>query len=121
MDEKCKKAKTILKNGSNNLDTEIFFDLVDIDKLINTKATTLNKMLENECFSVEERNFIRRERRKFINRISAKESRIRMKTEMNALEYELDDLMKIRQKLRAEKHVLHKEINDIATKLINPE
>ena len=74
MDGKCKRAKEILKTEPRNMDTQIFFDLVDIEKLINTKGTTLNKMIENEYFSIEERNYIRKERRKFINRISAKQS-----------------------------------------------
>ena len=121
MDEKCKKAKAILKRDTSCQDSLVFFDLVDIEKLIKTKATTLNKMIENDCFPVEERNYIRQERRRYINRISAKESRIRMKTEMNELGDDLGDLMKIRQSLRAEKHLLQKEIHDIAAKLINHE
>ena len=121
MDGKCMRAKGILKTGLENMDTQIFFNLVDIDKLINTKATVLNKMIENEYFTIEERNYIRKERRKFINRISAKESRTRMKSDMNGLEDDIEDLQKIRQSLKAEKHMLQKEIHDIATKLITPE
>ena len=121
MDGKCERVKEILKTGSKNMDTKIFFDLVDIDKLVNTKATVLNKMIDNEYFSIEERNYIGKERRKFINRLSAKESRIRMKLDMNGLEDDIEDLLKIRQSLRAEKHVLQKEIHDIAAKLITPE
>ena len=121
MEEKCQKAREILKKDSSCQDPQVFFDLVDIEKLINIKATTLNKMIENDCFPVEERMYIRQERRRYINRISAKESRVRMKTEMNELEDGLDGLMKVRQSLRAEKHLLQKEIHDIAAKLINHE
>ena len=121
MEGKCNKARAILKTDSSCQNSQVFFDLVDIEKLTNTKATTLNKMIENDCFPVEERNYIRQERRRYINRISAKESRERMKTEMNELEDGLGDLMKIRQSLRAEKHLLQKEIHDIAAKLINHE
>ena len=40
---------------------------------------------------------------------------------MSGLEDDIEDLLKIRQSLRAEKHVLQKEIHDIAAKLITPE
>ena len=119
MEEKCKKAKLILKSNFNDVMTMNFFDLIDIDKLIKIKATTLNRVLENECFAVGERNFIRQERRRRINRLSAKESRQRMKGELSGLEKVVKDLMAIRQTLRAEKHILQKEIHDIAAKLIN--
>ena len=117
--DKCHFAKEILIDDfSEHLD-EPFLTIISVRKLVSMKATHLGRVIDKPCFTMREKEFIREARRKFINRLSAKKSRILMITELDSLENNVHSLLEIRQSLRAEKHQLLSEIHLYAESFIN--
>ena len=116
--EKCHFAKPILRDDfSQHLD-EPFLKLVSVRKLVGMKATHLSRLIGQNCFTMREREFIREARRKFINRLSAKKSRVLLNNELIGLEERVNELLEIRQALRVEKHQLLSEIHLYAEGII---
>lgn len=117
--DRCRYAKEILNDDfSKHLD-EPFLTLISVRKLVSMKATQLGRVIDKPCFTMREKEFIREARRKFINRLSAKKSRILMNTEIDSLENDVNSLLEIRQSLRAEKHQLLSEIHLYAESFLN--
>ena len=117
--DKCQFARDILIDDySHHLD-EPFLKLISVRKLVSMKATHLGRVIDKNCFTMREKEFIREARRKFINRLSAKKSRILMNNELTDLEEDVNSLLEIRQSLRAEKHQLLSEIHLYAESFLN--
>ncbi|KAI6653565.1 hypothetical protein LOD99_3460 [Oopsacas minuta] len=117
--EKCHFARDILIEDFSDHLGEPFLKLVSVRKLVNMKATHLGRVIDKKCFSMREKEFIREARRKFINRLSAKKSRILMNNELDGLEIEVNNLLEFRQSLIAEKHQLLSEIHLYAESFLN--
>ncbi|KAI6654972.1 hypothetical protein LOD99_2850 [Oopsacas minuta] len=110
---KCNRAicilkdnyKDLLQNGGDN-----FLDIVDIDKLVYTKASKLTPLLDTNVFSEIEKNWIKENRRKAINRKTAGESRDRKKREQSKLVNDLKYLERYRDVLSQQKEEFIEEI-----------
>ena len=117
--DKCHYAKDILRDDYSQHLEEPFLKLISVKKLVSMKATHLGRAIDKNCFTMKEKEFIREARRKFINRLSAKKSRILMNNELSDLEEEVNSLLEVRQSLRAEKHQLLSEIHLYAESFLN--
>ena len=117
--EKCHFAREILIEDYSGHLEEPFLKLISVRKLVSMKATHLGRVIDKNCFTLKEKEFIREARRKFINRLSAKKSRILMNNELSDLEEDVNSLLEIRQSLRAEKHQLLSEIHLYAESFLN--
>ena len=116
--EKCKCVEDILKDGYLEMKDRTLLQMIDEAKLIRISGSKLNAIMQNEYFNSSERNNIRKMRRIVINRGTAKQSRIRKKSEYDLLEREVTELSELRQKLRIEKMELRKEINEMTVVFI---
>ena len=88
-----------------------FLELIDVDKLVYTKAAKLTPLLDTDIFSDLEKNWIKENRRRAINRKTAAESRDRRKTEDKKLTSELRNLLRCKQQLIQLKQEFQDEIN----------
>ena len=116
--EKCKCVEDILKDGYLEMKDRTLLQMIDEAKLIRISGSKLNAIMQNEYLNSSERNNIRKMRRIVINRGTAKQSRIRKKSEYDLLEREVTELSELRQKLRIEKMELRKEINEMTVVFI---
>ena len=110
---KCRRAIVILKANYPILFQQgnEFLEMVDVDKLVYTKAAELNPILDTKLFSEHEKNWIRESRRKAINRKTAAESRDRKKEEFLGLKFGLSDLKEEKLTLERIKIGYLKDIN----------
>ena len=111
---KCNRAYSILKNKHYPLlfeNESDFLDLIDVNKLVYTKASELNPILDTKLFTEHEKNWIRESRRKAINRKTAAESRDRKKAEFLELKFGLTDLKDEKLALEQMQIAFLREIN----------
>ena len=112
---KCKKGVCFLKDDYQILLQEgnSFLELVDVDKLVFTKASRLTPLLDTDIFTEMEKNWIRENRRRAINRKTAEESRGRKKLEQRKLVKDIDYLTVYRDQLSNERTEMLEEIESL--------
>ena len=112
---KCKRGVCFLKDDYQILLREgnSFLDLVDVNKLVFTKATKLTPLLDTNIFTEIEKNWIRENRRRAINRKTADESRRRKKCEQKKLIRDLSCLTNYRDQLSRERIEVLEEIESL--------
>ena len=112
---KCKRSVCFLKDDYHILLQEgnTFLDLVDVNKLVFTKAARLTPLLDTHIFTEVEKNWIRESRRRAINRKTADESRRRKRCEQKKLISDLDCLKSYRNQLFREKIEMLEEIESL--------
>ena len=88
-----------------------FLELIDVEKLVFTKAAKLTPLLDTDLFSELEKNWIKENRRRAINRKTAAESRDRRKSEHKKLSSDISSLLRHKDMLIQQKINFQTEID----------
>ena len=117
--DKCNRANVLLKENYKLLIQQSygFLNLIDVDKLVFTKAAKLTPLLDTNIFSDLEKNWIKENRRRAINRKTAAESRERRKRDYRKLTSDLTSLVEHKESLTQQKIRFKKEIDFYKNKL----